>query len=192
MASHKLHPFTLLAIGGSAGSLDPLRRVLSALPPKKEFAVVCVLHLLSRQKSLLPKIFGEDSPWAVKEAESTEPVQPGTVYLAPPDYHLSIEADRTFALSNEEAVMFSRPSIDLFFESAARVYKNQMAGLILSGANDDGTRGLLRVLKQGGLGYVQDPETADFKEMPGAALKSSNQNTCVTIERFVDFLNGRP
>lgn len=187
-----MKPFSAIVIGGSAGSIEPLHDLLRSLPENGgRYAVVCVLHLMNRQRSLLPEIYREDCPWPVKEAESTEPVLPGTVYLAPPDYHLSIERDRTFALSNEEAVMFSRPSIDLLFSSAAPVYKHELAGLILSGANNDGTEGLLRVLKHGGQAFAQEIATAEFKEMPRAAVAASPQIREVDIPKVVEFLNRR-
>lgn len=189
-------PFSALVIGGSAGSIDPLRAILRGLPAlnpnvKPKFAVICVLHLLNRHKSLLPEIFGDLCEWEVKEAESTEPIAAGTVYLAPPDYHVSVERDRTFALSTEEPVMFSRPSIDLLFKSAAPIYKTELAGLVLSGANNDGTAGLTRILRQGGQAFAQDLATAEFKEMPKAALLASPDVQPVKVQEVVEFLNRR-
>lgn len=189
-------PFSALVIGGSAGSIEPLRDILRGLPAptatnKPKFAVICVLHLLNRQRSLLPEIFRDRCNWEVKEAESTELIANGTVYFAPPDYHLSIENDRTFALSTEEPVMFSRPSIDLFFRSAAPVYKTDLAGLVLSGANSDGSDGLGRILRHGGQAFAQELSSAEFKEMPKAALSASPAVQAVKVEQVIEFLRGR-
>lgn len=184
--------FSAVVIGGSAGSIEPLREILRSLPEKDiRYTVICVLHLLNRQRSLLAEIFGDSCPWPVKEAESTEPVLPGTVYLAPPDYHLSVESDRTFSLSTEEAVMFSRPSIDLLFNSAASVYKSELVGLVLSGANSDGTEGLNRIVRHGGRAFAQAIETAEFKEMPKAALASSTAIEEADVPKVIEFLNRR-
>jgi two-component system, chemotaxis family, protein-glutamate methylesterase/glutaminase len=186
-----MKPFSALVIGGSAGSIEPLKGILQKLPASKDFVIICVLHLLNRQKSLLPEVLGNGCPWPVKDAESTEPALKGHVYFAPPDYHLSLEQDRTFSLSNEEAVMFSRPSIDILFRSAASVYKSELAALILSGANGDGTEGLLRIIRHGGQAMAQNLETAEFSEMPKTALSASPLVKPVSPEEVVEFLNRR-
>lgn len=121
-----------VVIGGSAGAIDSLKSILPHLPEKADYPVIVTLHLLQRSPSLLATIFRDKCPWPVKEAESTEPIEPKTVYFAPNDYHLSIEGDFTFSLSNEAPVMYSRPSIDLFFKSAASVYKSELVALLLS------------------------------------------------------------
>ncbi len=177
-------------IGGSAGAIEALKSLLPGLPPSKGFPVVIVLHLLPRGQSLLPTIFRSQCPWPVKDAESTEPLENGVVYFAPNDYHLSIEADGTFSLSNEEPVMFSRPSIDLFFKSAASVYKSELAALVLSGANEDGAQGVKEILKRGGRCFAQDPTTADSPEMPQSALNVSPDVTAVNSSEMLAYLAG--
>ena len=179
-----------LVIGGSAGAIEALKNLLPGLPPSKAFPVIITLHLLPRGQSLLPTIFRNKCPWPVKEAESTEPLENGVVYFAPADYHLSIEADRTFSLSNEEPVMFSRPSIDVFFKSAAAVYKSELAALVLSGANEDGSQGIKEILKRGGRCFAQDPKTAEFSEMPQFALKVSPLVTAVNSSEMLEDLAG--
>lgn len=180
-----------LVIGGSAGAIEVLKGLLPGLPESRDFPVIVTLHLLPRSPSLLPSIFRENSAWPVKEAESTEVIEPGVVYFAPSDYHLSIEADCTFSLSNEEPVLYSRPSIDLFFKSAASVYKSELAALVLSGANEDGAEGLKEILRRGGRGFAQDPKEAEFPEMPRAALKVSPDVTPVNSSEMLEFLNRR-
>lgn len=179
-------------IGGSAGAIDALKEILPNLPNERgAFPIVIVLHLLPRAQSLLPSIFREKCPWPVKEAESTEPLEDGVVYFAPNDYHLAIEADHTFSLSNEEPIMYSRPSIDLFLKSAAAVYKGELAVLVLSGANADGAQGCLDIIGYGGRCFAQAPETAQFPEMPRAALAVSPAVSAVNSSEVVEFLHGR-
>lgn len=180
-----------LVIGGSAGALEALQEILPGLPPSRDFPVIITLHLLPRGPSLLPSIFEDLCAWPVKEAESTEPIENGVVYFAPSDYHLSIEADRTFSLSNEEPILFSRPSIDLFFETAAAVYKSELTAVLLSGANEDGAKGFEAILRRGGRCFAQEPETAEFPEMPRAALAVSPNVSAVNSSQLLEILNGR-
>jgi two-component system chemotaxis response regulator CheB len=178
-------------IGGSAGAIEALKVILPHLPSERAFPVIVVLHLLPRGQSLLPAIFRERCSWPVKEAESTEVIENGVIYFAPNDYHLSIESTHSFSLSNEEPLMYSRPSIDLFFKSAASVYKSELTALLLSGANADGAQGLLEILDRGGRCLAQAPETAEFPEMPKAALALSPGVSSLTPRQIVEFLNGR-
>jgi two-component system chemotaxis response regulator CheB len=178
-------------IGGSAGAIDALMEILPTLPKERTFPVIIILHLLPRGPSLLPAIFKVRCPWPVKDAESTEPIENGIVYFAPADYHLSIEADRTFSLSTEEPIMFSRPSIDLFFQSAAPVYKGELVALLLSGANSDGANGFREILRHGGRCLIQALETAEFPEMPRAGLEISPAVTAIQTTAAFEFLNGR-
>jgi two-component system chemotaxis response regulator CheB len=180
-----------LVIGGSAGAIEALKEILPGLPSSRSFPVIVTLHLLSRSPSLLPTIFKGLCPWPVKEAESTEVIENGVVYFAPSDYHLSIEADRSFSLSTEAPILFSRPSIDLFFKSAASVYKSELAALVLSGANEDGAEGVRAILSRGGRCFAQDPASAEFTEMPMAALAVSPAVTKVKTSEMLEFLNRR-
>ncbi len=159
-----------IVIGGSAGALVALEAILPALPPECPLLVAIVLHVLPTRPSLLASVLGARCPLPVKEAEDKESVRAGTIFLAPPGYHLLIERDRTFALSVDEPVHYSRPSIDVLFESAADAYGARVAGVILSGANQDGARGLAAIKARGGLGIVQSPDDAQVRYMPDAAL----------------------
>jgi len=131
---------------------------------------VIVVHLLPGRPSLLAQVLGVRSALPVKEAEDQESARGGVVYVARPGYHLLIERDRTFALSVDEPVHHSRPAIDVLFESAADAYGARLAGVILSGANQDGARGLAVIKAGGGLTIVQSPQDAAAREMPDAAL----------------------
>jgi two-component system chemotaxis response regulator CheB len=161
----------LIAIGASAGGVDALGLLLRALPGGLRAAVVIVLHIAPGTSNLLPKLYGERCSLPLKEAEDKERIASGTVYFAPADYHLLIEPDKSFALSSEPPVNYSRPSIDLTFESAAFAYGASMLGIILTGASADGAAGLRCVRKKGGRAWVQDPAHAYSALMPAAAIQ---------------------
>jgi two-component system chemotaxis response regulator CheB len=163
-------PLAALVIGGSAGSVEALTTILPALQPTCGIAVFIVMHLPRERPSLLVSIFGPKCRLRVVEAQDKEPVEPGTIYFAPPDYHLLIDQGPQLALDAGELVNFSRPSIDVLFESAADVYAERLMGIVLSGANSDGASGLRAVQRAGGLTLAQSPETAAARTMPEAAL----------------------
>lgn len=165
--------FEALVVGASAGGLRPIRELLLALPPHFPLAVIVVQHMAERSDDGWVLHLDHLAGFRVKEAEEKEPILPGTAYLAPGNYHLLIEADRTFSLSMDERVNFARPSIDVLFESAADVYGKTLIGVVLSGGNADGAQGLKRIKELGGLTIVQDPATADVPSMPVAAMAAS-------------------
>jgi len=158
-------------IGGSAGALDALQTILPSLPRGFALPIVVVLHMLPGRPSGLASVLGGNSALSVKEAEDKEAMSAGTVYLASPGYHLLVEKDRHFALSVDEPVHFSRPSIDVLFESAADAFGKELVGVLLSGANEDGARGLFDIRQAGGVTIVQAPQTAAAPPMPEAALR---------------------
>lgn len=161
--------YNLLIIGGSAGSLEVLMHLLPALRTDLEMAVIVILHRKPGE-SFLTNLLDEKLKWPVKEAEEKEPIENGTIYIAPADYHLLIENDRTFSLDYSEKVHFSRPSIDVSFESAAEVYGNSVIALLLSGANADGAEGLMKIKNAGGLTIAQSPSEASMSYMPQQAI----------------------
>ena len=160
-----------IVMGGSAGAFEALQTILPALPRVLPVPIAIVLHLLPGRPSGLAKLFSLKSGLTVKEAEDKEPVAAGTVYLGSPNYHLLLEKDRHFSLSVDAPVHFSRPAIDVLFESAADVFGPALVGVLLSGANEDGARGLLRIHEAGGTTIVQSPEGAAAPQMPEAALR---------------------
>jgi two-component system chemotaxis response regulator CheB len=160
-----------VAVGASAGGIDALFALLAGLQPPLAAALVVVLHLPEQQESLLPQLFAQRTALPVQEAQPNGPVQPGTIYFAPPGYHLLVEAERSFALSCDAPELFSRPSIDVLFESCADVYGDRLAGIVLTGANEDGARGLATIKARGGLTAVQDPQEAVHAAMPIAAIE---------------------
>ena len=147
-----------------------MARLLGGLRPDFPLPLIVVQHISPDGAETLAQHLGSLSPLRVREAEEKEPVEPGTVYLAPPDYHLLVEKDQTFSLSHEERVNFARPSIDVLFESAAAAYGPRLIGVVLTGANRDGSAGLKAVREHGGLAIVQDPGEAESDVMPRSAL----------------------
>lgn len=164
------HGIEVVVIGGSMGALTVLMKLLSALPRDFEVPIVVVIHLPPATSSRLVEVLGSQCALVVKEPEDKEPLAPATVYVAPPNYHLLLEADRRASLSVDPPVHFSRPSIDVLFDSAADAYGPRALGVLLSGANEDGARGLARIADAGGITVVQAPETAEAATMPNAAL----------------------
>lgn len=160
----------LLLIGGSAGSLQVVVSVLSALEQGYPIPVLVVLHRNNTFESSLEELLSSRTQLAIKEVEEKEPIMPGTVYLCPADYHVLIEHDHTFSLDYSERVNFSRPSIDVSFRSAAEVYGAGVVALVLSGGNADGTEGMRYVQSMGGFTIVQDPQTAEVPYMPQQVL----------------------
>jgi two-component system, chemotaxis family, protein-glutamate methylesterase/glutaminase len=175
-----------VVIGTSAGGIEVLSVLLPALPASCRASVLIVMHIPRERPSLLPELFGPRCALAVKEAEDKEPVQPGTVYFAPPDYHLLVDRGPALALSGDEAVHFSRPSIDVLFDSAADIYGERLLGVILTGANQDGAEGLAAVGRAGGRTVVQDPATAAVSFLPEAAIQQGPVDFVVSIEQLQD------
>jgi two-component system chemotaxis response regulator CheB len=159
-----------LVIGASAGGIDALLRLLVGLPSTWRLPIVSVLHLPEGRESRLAEVFGPRLAIPVREAEDKGQLARGTLHFAPPGYHLSIERDRSFSLSCEPPVLFSRPSIDILMNSAADAYAHTLAGLLLTGANEDGARGMAHIHASGGFTAVQDPAEAHVSTMPLAAL----------------------
>ncbi|MBB5039273.1 chemotaxis protein CheB [Prosthecobacter dejongeii] len=161
-----------LVIGGSAGVVGALLQILPGLPKNYPLAVMIVVHLPPDCDSTLASLLNNRCQIPVKEAEDKELIRPGIAYLAPPNYHLLVEPDFHLSLSQEEPVHFSRPSIDVLFESASDAYGDSLAGVILTGASSDGARGLRAVCESGGLAFVQTLESAEASTMPRAARAS--------------------
>jgi two-component system, chemotaxis family, protein-glutamate methylesterase/glutaminase len=175
-----------IVIGASAGAIDTLGKILPRLPADYPLPILIVIHLPPDKESVLPELFQKKTPLTVKEAEDKEPILPGTVYFAPADYHFLVEKNKILSLSSEEPVLFSRPSIDVMFEAAADSYREYLIGIILTGANQDGAKGLKRIKEYGGLAIVQDPATAYAPDMPHHALRSVPDALCLNVDEIVD------
>ena len=161
----------VVVVGTSAGGLRALEKVLGSLPAGFDVPIVAVQHR-SRESELFASVIQGRTALPVREAEDKEALAAPGVYLAPPDYHLLLEPGGGLALSIDEPVSFSRPSIDVLFESAAAADGPGVLAVLLTGANHDGTRGLTRIRAAGGVAIVQDPATAESPEMPAAAITS--------------------
>lgn len=161
----------LVVIGASLGGLAAVERVLGGLPDDFEPAVVLVQHRASDSTEMLAKLLGRSSARAIVEPDSGEPILPGRIYLAPPGYHLLIEAAGTFSLSTEGPVTWARPSIDVLFDSAAEVWGDRLVGVLLTGSSDDGARGIATIARRGGAVLIQDPNEAESPVSPRAALE---------------------
>lgn len=168
----------LLIIAGSAGSLNIILQLLPQIQPNAILSIVVLIHRKDDNDSMLAEILNNKSSIPVFEVEDKDPIEGGKAYIAPGNYHLLIESDFHFSLDNSEKVQYSRPSIDVSFQSAAEVYKRNLACILLSGANADGSLGVKRVLAMGGRVAVQDPTTAEVPFMPSQAI-SVNKNVTV-------------
>ncbi len=189
------HRADAIAIGASAGGVDALLRVLGDLTPELSVPIFVVLHLPRDRPSLLPALLAAHCAVPVQEAEDKEPVRPGVVYLAPPDYHLLIDRGPALALSADAPINWSRPSIDVLFQSAADWYGARLVGVVLTGANADGAAGLQAIQRAGGLAVVQEPEGALVPAMPAAALARVRADFVLPLEGIAALLLcwcGRP
>lgn len=170
-----------IVIGASAGGVEALLGILGPLRKGFTLPIIVVLHLPDERRSQLAEVFARRVAMRVEEAGDKTPVEAGTLYFATPGYHLSVEQDRSFSLSLEDRVHYSRPAIDFLFESAADVYGPSLAAVLLTGANRDGAKGLAQVKRHGGLTIVQDPNEAQVATMPLAALDTHQPDHILPI-----------
>lgn len=180
--------FKVILIGGSAGSLDVLMKVLPRLPEKINFALILILHRKGGGDTILEELIALKTAIPVITVDDKTPMQPGFIYIAPSDYHLLFEKNRLLALDASEKVNFSRPSIDVSFESAAESYKHDVIAILLSGANADGTNGLQSVKENGGIIAVQNPETAEMDYMPRFAIQNLAPDYILEIDGILELL----
>ena len=181
--------FELIVVGASWGGMRAIARVLEALPKGFEIPIVIAQHRASSGQALLENVLGRTCALEVVAAHDKDPLLSGRVYVAPGDYHVLVEPGHV-ALSTEERVQFSRPSIDVLFESAAVAYGERVVAVLLTGANEDGAEGLARIAAAGGFTVVQDPTTADRGEMPRAAIARGAARRVLDLERIGPFLAG--
>ena len=183
-----------VAIGASSGGVEALSAVLPAIPASAGVAVFVVVHLPPGRPSLLEEIFAARCQVAVEAVQDKLPVRPGSLYFAPPDYHLLVEAGSgaegpCVALSRDEPVQFSRPSVDVLFESLADVYRSRLLAVVLTGAGSDGSAGVRRVRERGGLVAVQDPATANTDGMPLSAARAVTPDFLLPLPELARLLS---
>jgi two-component system chemotaxis response regulator CheB len=179
-----------IVIGASAGGVEALSVILPLLPATFRPSLLIVLHLPRERPSLLVEIYEKRCVLPIREADDKEPVEPGTVYFAPPDYHMLVEKNRQIALSTDEPVHFSRPSVDVLFESAADVYGDRLLGVILTGANEDGAAGLHAIHRAGGVTVVQQPDSAKAPLMVVSALQRNPADFVLLLPEIAQLLCG--
>lgn len=182
-------PLKVLLIGGSAGSLNVLLKVLPELTADLLLVIVIIVHRKNTPDTALAELLASRTTLPVKEIEDKQPLKAGRIYLAPADYHILFENNGSVSLDVSEKVNFSRPSIDVAFESAAYVYKQRLTALLLSGASADGTKGLLEIKNQKGYIAVQEPSTAESPYMPQQALNLIPACPVLAPEQMANFIN---
>jgi two-component system chemotaxis response regulator CheB len=180
--------YDAVVIGTSAGGLTALTTLLEQLPVNYPIPIIIVQHRSKEPRDLLEEILQTKCEMRVKQADEKEKIEKGFVYIAPPDYHLLIENDFTFSLTADEAVLYSRPSINVLFESAASVYKDKLIGVILTGANSDGAKGVSAIAANGGLTIAQKPDEAQFPTMPLASIETKKIDLIFTLAEIQSFL----
>lgn len=183
--------YQIVVVGTSAGGLSALRELVGGLPASFALPVVVVQHRHRQSDQLLSSLLQDRTSLPVCEVEDKAPILGGTVHVAPADYHLLIEPGY-FSLSTDEPVRYSRPSIDVTFMSAADTYGAHTVGVVLTGANADGARGLERISDRGGLAFVQEPVTAESPAMPAAALRSVPNARALSIAEIAAELGTLP
>lgn len=185
-------PVEAVVIGASSGGVEALTRVLPALPADTRASVFVVLHLPRERGSLLVDVFAPRCKLPVREVHDKDPIAAGTIYFAPPDYHLLVDDGPQLALSADAPVAFSRPSVSVLFESAAAVYGDRLLALLLTGAGSDGTAGMQAVQRAGGLTVVQQPASAHMPQMPEAALERVSVDYVLTLDEIMAMFQALP
>ena len=178
-----------IVIGGSAGSFQTVLSLLENIPKNFPFPIFLVLHRLKNVRGGFIEALSIKSKINLREPLDKENIEVGNVYLAPANYHMYVEFDNTVSLSTEEVVNHSRPSIDILFASMANIFKNNVIGILLSGANRDGAKGLLRIKENGGVTVVQDPEDAQIATMPKAAVDLFDVDKKMTANEIINYVS---
>jgi len=188
MAEDKLAEYKIVAIGGSAGSLDVIFKIVEALPQQLNASCIIVIHRKSSPDSILVNLLSAKTSLPVKEVEDKEALLPGRIYIAAPDYHLLIENEYSFSLDSSEKINYSRPSIDVSFESVAGVFGKAVVGVLLSGASVDGAKGLQNIKSAGGYTIAQDPASADMGYMPQQVISFGQVDAIVNGKDIPAFI----
>ncbi len=184
----ELTHYEVLAMGVSAGGMLVLTEIVKSLKPDFPLTMIIVQHLHPHQDEYYIQYYNRHSKVRVKEAEDKETIARNRIYFAPPNYHLLVEDDYTFSLSVDEKVNFSRPAVDVLFDTASFVFGKKMIGLVLTGANSDGARGLKKIKDRQGLTIIQNPAEAEFPSMPQAALQIAEPHHIISVSQFVEWL----
>lgn len=184
------HPYDIVALAASAGGITALGRVFGELPTDFGVPVVVVQHLDRRHQTVIAEVLGRRAKLPVRLAAEGDFPGPGTIYIAPPDHHLLVGEDGRLTLSSAELVNYVRPSADLLFESVAARYGPRAIACVLTGTGSDGATGVAAVKSRGGAVLVQDPELAEFKGMPEAAVKSGAADYILPLDEIASVICG--
>ena len=188
MAEDRVRNFKVVAIGGSAGSLEVILDIVQHLPANLSAVFIIVVHRKNDKDSILQNLLSQKTALTVIEVEDKEMIVPNTIYLAPPGYHLLIENETIFSLDSSDKIHFSRPSIDVSFESIAEIFKERVIGILLSGSNADGAQGMAAIKSMGGCTIVQNPKTSDVGYMPQQAIELGCVDHILDNEKIVSAL----
>lgn len=178
----------VVVVGGSAGSLDVILKLVAEFPAQANACYIIVTHRKNDTDSVLVNILSARTTMTVREVEDKEDLHPNRVYIAPADYHLLVESEESFSLDSSEKIHYSRPSIDVTFESVADVFKENTIGILLSGANADGAKGLKRIKQVGGFSIAQEPQSAEVGYMPAQAIKIKAVNKVLETNEIGPFV----
>lgn len=181
--------YDAVIIGTSAGGFKTLETLVSCIEVGLKVPIIIVQHISPSAENYIVNYLSERTDLNIKEVDEKEKVVGGTIYFAPPNYHILLERDKTISLSVEKRVSYSRPSIDVVLETAAETYLHRLLGVILTGANSDGTKGCEVVKHWGGTIFVQDPKEAEFDEMPLSVIKTGKYDMIITIQKLIEFIN---
>jgi len=180
--------YEAIVIGVSSGGLNAMKILFSLLPAGFSTPIIIVQHIGTQSGNIWIKLLSDKSNVEIKEADEKEIIEKGKAYIAPPNYHLLIEKNKTFSLTVAERVNFARPSIDVLFETAAEAYRDKLIGVILTGSNNDGSKGIKRIKEYGGLTIVQEPKTAESPYMPASAIETIQPDYILPVEDIVKLL----
>ncbi|NOU45564.1 MAG: chemotaxis protein CheB [Bacteroidales bacterium] len=180
--------FDAIVIGSSAGGLNALKTIITGLPHNFSTPIILTQHLSPHSDSYIAEFLNQLSHLTIKEADGGEKIMPSHVYIAPPNFHLLVEEDFTLNLTVDEKINYSRPSIDILFETAAIAYKNKLIGIILTGANNDGSNGIIQIKTFDGFTIAQSPESAEVAVMPRSAIETGHIDKILPLQEIAAFL----
>ena len=180
--------YEAIVIGVSSGGLNAMKILFSLLPADFSMPIIVVQHVGARSENVWIQLLNNHCKVEIKEADEKEKIEKGKIYVAPPNYHLLIEKNKTFSLTVDERVNYARPSIDVLFETASEAYQTHLIGVVLTGANNDGSNGIKCIKERGGLTIVQQPDTAESSYMPASAIATSQPDYILPLEEIIKLL----
>ena len=179
----------LIVIGTSAGGIDALKHIFNSLSEGFNIPIAAVIHISQETGNGLTELLNRYSSLPVSYPEDKEKIEKGRIYIAPPDYHLLLEKGFSFSLNIDDKVNFCRPSIDVLFESASYILKQNIIGVLLTGSNRDGASGIAEIKRKGGLSVIEDPETAFSPFMPKSGIEACIPDFKGSLDRIADYIN---